>query len=80
MNSPSGCNSLSVPARERARAASHFANVDTAHAIAGDALAALGREQVFTGYDSTRDKATVVGLFVDGVLGGVRMMAARASG
>ncbi|MCP5199206.1 MAG: alanine--tRNA ligase [Gammaproteobacteria bacterium] len=52
--------------RERARAASHFANVDTAHAIAGDALAALGREQVFTGYDSTRDKATVVGLFVDG--------------
>ncbi|MGE0482970.1 MAG: alanine--tRNA ligase [Gammaproteobacteria bacterium] len=52
--------------RERARAASHFANVDTAHAIAGDALAALGREQVFSGYDTTRDEATVIGLFVDG--------------
>jgi len=54
--------------RERARAASHFANVDTSHAIAGDALAALGAAQDFAGYDVTElAGARVLGLFRDGV-------------
>ena len=52
--------------RERARAASQFANVDTAQAIGGDALAALGNEQAFTGYDTTDDSGKVVAIFVDG--------------
>jgi alanyl-tRNA synthetase len=53
--------------RERARAASHFANVDTSHAIAGDALAALGHAQDFAGYDTTAlAGARVTGLFRDG--------------
>jgi len=52
--------------RERARAASHFANVDTAHAIAGDALAALGHAQDFAGYDSTQGSARVISLFREG--------------
>ena len=52
--------------RERARAASHFANVDTSHAIAGDALAALGNAQDFAGYDSTQGSARVTGLFREG--------------
>jgi len=53
--------------RERARAASHFANLDTSHAIAGDALAALGSVQDFAGYEVTQlAGAHVVGLFRDG--------------
>ncbi|MEQ8663171.1 MAG: alanine--tRNA ligase [Gammaproteobacteria bacterium] len=52
--------------RARARAASHFANVDTSHAISGEALAALGHAQVFSGYETTRDHARVLGIFVDG--------------
>jgi len=52
--------------RERARAASHFGNVDTSHAISGEALAALGHEQVFSGYETTRDRGRVLGIFVDG--------------
>ena len=52
--------------RERARAASHFSNVDTSHAISGEALAALGHEQVFSGYETTRDRGRVLGIFVDG--------------
>ena len=49
--------------RERARAASHFSNVDTAHAISGEMLAKLGTTQIFTGYEQTSDSACVVGLF-----------------
>ena len=49
--------------RERARAASHFSNVDTAHAISGEILAKLGTTQIFTGYEHTSDNARVVGLF-----------------
>ena len=49
--------------RERARAASHFSNVDTAHAISGEMLAKLGTTQIFTGYEQTSDNARVVGLF-----------------
>ena len=49
--------------RERARAASHFSNVDTAHAISGEMLAKLGATQIFTGYEQTSDNARVVGLF-----------------
>ena len=49
--------------RERARAASHFSNVDTAHAISGEMLAKLGTTQIFTGYEQTSDSARVVGLF-----------------
>ncbi|MGR8921398.1 MAG: alanine--tRNA ligase [Gammaproteobacteria bacterium] len=52
--------------RARARAASHFGNVDTAEAISGEALAALGGEQVFCGYEGTAGKASVTGLFVGG--------------
>ena len=52
--------------RERARAASHFANVDTSHAIDAEALARIGREQFFTGYTATYDDAQVAGLFVAG--------------
>ncbi|MEQ8492891.1 MAG: alanine--tRNA ligase, partial [Gammaproteobacteria bacterium] len=52
--------------RERARAASHFANVDTSHAISGEALAALGHEQVFSGYETTCDRGHVLAVFVDG--------------
>ena len=52
--------------RERARAASHFGNVDTSHAISGEALAALGHEQVFSGYETTHDRGKVLGMFVDG--------------
>ena len=52
--------------RERARAASHFANVDTSHAIDAEELSRIGREQVFTGYGTTHDDAHVVGLFVEG--------------
>jgi alanyl-tRNA synthetase len=49
--------------RERARAASHFSNVDMAHAIGSDALAKLGSTQVFTGYDHTTATARITGLF-----------------
>ena len=52
--------------RERARAGSQFANVDTSHAIDGEALSRIGREQVFTGYAGTVDEAQVAGLFVAG--------------
>jgi len=49
--------------RERARAASHFANVDTAHAISGEALARVGHQQAFSGYDRTVEQSRVVALF-----------------
>ena len=52
--------------RERARAASHFANVDTSHAIDAEDLSRIGREQRFTGYTLTHDDAQVAGLFVEG--------------
>ncbi len=52
--------------RERARAASHFSNVDMAHVIGGDALAKLGSTQVFTGYEHTTDTARITGLFRGG--------------
>ncbi len=52
--------------RERARAASHFANVDTSHAIDAEDLSRIGREQHFTGYSATHDDARVAGLFVEG--------------
>jgi len=52
--------------RERARAASHFANVDTAHAIAGEALARFGTSQHFTGYETTTGQAKVLALFREG--------------
>jgi len=65
--------------RERARAASHFANVDTSHAIAGDALAAIGNSQDFAGYEGTAlAGARVVGLFRDGAP--VTALEAGASG
>ena len=52
--------------RQRARAASQFANVETAHAISAEALTAIGQEQQFTGYLNTADEAQVVGVFVEG--------------
>jgi alanyl-tRNA synthetase len=52
--------------RERARAASHFANVDTSHAIAAEALGAFGHAQEFTGYETTACAARVQGLFCEG--------------
>ena len=52
--------------RERARAASQFANVDTAHSIDAEDLARIGRDQLFTGYAATHDDAQVAGLFVAG--------------
>ena len=52
--------------RERARAASHFANVDTSHAIAGDALGKLGHAQAFSGYERLVEVARVQALFVEG--------------
>ncbi len=52
--------------RARARAASHFANVDTGSAIAAQDLAALGHDQDFTGYESHAENTQVLGLFVDG--------------
>ena len=52
--------------RERARAASHFANVDTQHAISAEALAACGAAQTFSGYDGLIQATQVAGLFHDG--------------
>ncbi len=52
--------------RARARAASRFAGADTAGGIAAQALAKIGSEQVFCGYEKTEYAAQVVGLFVDG--------------
>ncbi len=52
--------------RQQSRAASHFANVDTAHAIAGDALLALGTAQAFSGYEHAADTVRIAGLFQDG--------------
>ena len=52
--------------RERARAASHFANVDTQHAISAEALAACGVAQTFSGYDGLMQATKVAGLFHDG--------------
>ncbi len=52
--------------RARARAASHYANVDTGSAIAAQDLAALGHDQDFTGYESHAENTQVLGLFVDG--------------
>ena len=61
-----GFESAMQAQRERARAASQFANVDTSHAISADELSRLGNEQVFTGYAATRDEAKIIGMFVDG--------------
>ena len=52
--------------RKRARAASHFANVDTPHAISAEALAACGVAQTFSGYDGLMQATKVAGLFHDG--------------
>ncbi len=52
--------------REQSRAASHFANVDTSHAIAGEALSALGTAQTFTGYERATETVRVTGLFQEG--------------
>ena len=52
--------------REQSRAASHFANVDTSHAIAGDALSAIGSSQSFSGYEREQEQARVAALFQDG--------------
>ena len=52
--------------RERARAASHFAHADTAHAIAAGSLAPLGDTQVFSGYEQAVTHARVTGIFVEG--------------
>ena len=52
--------------RERARAASNFANIDTSHAIDAEQLSRIGRDQIFTGYAATHDDAQVAGLFVAG--------------
>jgi alanyl-tRNA synthetase len=52
--------------RERARAASHFANVDTAQAISGEALAHYGGSQNFTGYEILDHTARVLAVFRDG--------------
>ena len=52
--------------REQSRAASHFANVDTSHAIAGEALSALGTAQTFTGYEHVTETVRVAGLFQEG--------------
>ena len=52
--------------RQQSRAASHFANVDTAQAIGADLLAALGHEQIFSGYETTHDEGRVLGVFVEG--------------
>ncbi len=54
--------------RERARAASRFANADTSTAINAAALAELEIEQAFCGYENTEVAADVAGLFVDGEL------------
>ncbi|MSR15021.1 MAG: alanine--tRNA ligase [Gammaproteobacteria bacterium] len=52
--------------RGRARAASQFANVDTAQAISGEDLARLGTRQRFTGYEQTVGSTSVSGLFRGG--------------
>ena len=52
--------------REQSRAASHFANVDTSHAIAGESLSALGNSQSFSGYEREHDRARVAALFHEG--------------
>ncbi len=52
--------------RERARAASHFANTDTSHAIAASLLAQLGGTQNFSGYDQAVTRTRVTGIFVEG--------------
>jgi alanyl-tRNA synthetase len=58
-----GYESALAQQRERARAASHFANVDTAHAISGEGLAKFGNQQVFNGYERTVEQSRVVALF-----------------
>lgn len=52
--------------RARARAASQFGNAANAHTISAQALAALGSEQIFTGYDAIEGRAKALGLFVAG--------------
>ena len=52
--------------REQSRAASHFANVDTSHAIAGESLSAIGNSQSFSGYEREHDRARVAALFHEG--------------
>ena len=52
--------------RKRARAASHFSNVDTQHAISAEALVACGVAQTFSGYDGLMQATKVAGLFHDG--------------
>ena len=65
--------------RERARAASHFTNVDTSHAIAGEVLAAIGTIRAFAGYETTQVAgAKILGLFSDGAA--VSALEAGASG
>ncbi len=61
-----GFESAMQAQRERARAASHFANVDTSHAISAEALSRFGTAQEFCGYDTTADETRIAGLFVDG--------------
>ncbi len=52
--------------RERARAASQFANIDTVEAISAAALIGLNHQQEFTGYDTTCGRGEVLALFRDG--------------
>ncbi len=52
--------------RARARAASQFGAADGANAVSAQALAAIGTEQRFTGYDRLDESASVRGLFLAG--------------
>jgi len=52
--------------RERARAASQFGSADSTGVIGAKALADIGIEQAFCGYETTAHAAAVAGLFVDG--------------
>ena len=52
--------------RDRARAASHFANVDITQALSGEQLAGCGTTQDFSGYATLTGTSKVVGLFREG--------------
>lgn len=52
--------------RERARTASQFTGVDVSSTVSAKALARLGNEQAFTGYEATRDEGKLIGLFIEG--------------
>lgn len=52
--------------RARARAASQFGIAEGANAVSAQALAAIGTEQCFTGYECLDDTASVLGLFAGG--------------